>query len=90
MAQIYIEDAHLGVEQIVFLDGVISIEGATNTCTISYGNEEKSTVVITSASNGAEVTKRVKAAIKKVDGGGGATVDMADVATTTPGIAYTI
>lgn len=90
MAQIYIEDAHLGVEQIVFLDGVIEIAGATNDCTISYGNEEKSTVVITSAGNGVEITKRVKAAIKKVDGGGGATVDMTDVATTTPGIVYTI
>ena len=90
MAQLYIEDAHNSIEEVVFLDGVVKIAGAANTCTISYGNAALSSVVITSASNGVEITKRVKAAIKKVDGGGGVAVDMSGVATTTPGIAVTV
>lgn len=91
MAQIYIQDAVNGVEEIIFIDNLFKIASATSTCTLTFvdGGHTTGTVVINSTNNGAEIAVRVKEAIKKVDGGGGATVDMSEVATTGSGVVVT-
>ena len=88
---LYIYDNANSIEQIVFTDNLFSVIGAANTCTISYNKTATSTgtVVINSTGNGVEITAKVKEALKKIDGGGSATVDMEGLDTTGTGIVFT-
>ena len=88
---LYIHDEANSIEQIVFTDNLFSVIGAANTCTIAYNKTATSTgtVVINSTGNGVEITAKVKEALKKIDGGGAATVDMEGLDTTGTGIVFT-
>tara|TARA_B110000977_G_scaffold57948_1_gene78775 strand:- start:6200 stop:6478 length:279 start_codon:yes stop_codon:yes gene_type:complete len=91
MAQIYIQDAVNGVEEIIFIDNLFKISSQASACTLTFvdSGHTTGTVVINSTNNGVEIAVRVKEAIKKVDGGGGATVDMSGLYTTGSGIVVT-
>lgn len=91
MAQLYIQDAVNGVEEIIFIDNLFKIATQASACSLTFvdAGHTAGTVVINSTNNGVEIAVRVKEAIKKVDGGGGATVDMSGLDTTGSGIVVT-